>query len=80
MFLKSDIIENRSKVSVYEPPKLLFEVLFFYNKYLWGIKTLEAYATFKSFEKNVGIWVVFTTFVSWGSDVDRRYAFAAENQ
>ena len=38
MFPKSDFIENRGKASVYEPPKLLFEVSFFYNKYLWGIK------------------------------------------
>ena len=34
MFPKSDIIENRSKASVYEPPKLLFEVwMIFGNKY-----------------------------------------------
>ena len=43
MFPKSDIIENRSKASVYEPPKLLFEVwMIFGDKYLWGIKRLPA--------------------------------------
>ena len=39
MFPKSDITDNRSKASVCEPPKLLFEVwMIFGNKYLWGIK------------------------------------------